>query len=203
MPLAFAAAISLTAPAWSIVHLRSGPLPGPAPAANTTASAEPTARATSSSPAFSRSHSTGPPPASRTRSALAGSRISDRTSSPPSLRSRVSSRAIFPEPPAIATFMPARALLGPRCGLEHAEQLAHAADEQALLVDLDPGAGRGVEDHVVAGMHRHADADVLPPVEARADREHDPLLRRRVVAAGRDHEAGAPHPVGVELLDHD
>ena len=36
--------------------------------------------------------------------------------------------------------------------LEHAEQLADAADEQALLVDLDPGAGGGGEDDVVAGL---------------------------------------------------
>ena len=79
----------------------------------------------------------------------------------------------------------------------------HSADEQALLVDLDPGARRSVEDDVVAGLDGHPDADVLPPVEPRPDREDDPLLRRRVVAARRDDEAGAPHAVGVELLYHD
>ena len=36
--------------------------------------------------------------------------------------------------------------------LEHAEQLAHAADEQALLVHLHPCAGRGGEDDVVAAL---------------------------------------------------
>ena len=53
--------------------------------------------------------------------------------------------------------------------LEGAEDLANPADEQALLVHLDPDARRGGEDHVVAGLHRHLDAGVLPPVEARAD----------------------------------
>ena len=42
--------------------------------------------------------------------------------------------------------------------LEHAEDLADAADEQPLLVDLDPDTGGGRKDDVVAGMNRHVDA---------------------------------------------
>ncbi len=87
--------------------------------------------------------------------------------------------------------------------LEHAEQLAHAAHQQALLVDLDPCSGRGREHDVVAGPDRHLHADVVPPVKARSDREHDPLLRGWLIRAGRDEQPGAPDPVGVELLDHD
>jgi hypothetical protein len=44
---------------------------------------------------------------------------------------------------------------------------------------------------------------VIPPVEARADREDDPVLGRRLIRSGRDDQARAPDAVGVELLDHD
>src|SRR4051794_23083152 len=84
-------------------------------------------------------------------------------------------------------------------GLEHAEQLAHPADEQALLVDVHPGAGRRREDHVVARLDRHLDADVLPPVETRPDGQHDPVLGRRLVRAGRDEQPRLAHAVGLEL----
>ena len=87
--------------------------------------------------------------------------------------------------------------------LEHAQQLTDPADEQPLLVDLDPGTRRGREDDVVAGLDRHPHADVIPPVEARADRQHDSLLRRRLVGAGGHQQAGAPDAVRIELLDHD
>ena len=73
--------------------------------------------------------------------------------------------------------------------LDHAEQLADAAHEQPLLVDLDPDAGGRGEDDVVADLHRHRDAGRLPPVDAGADRQHDPVLRRRLVVAG-GHDAG-------------
>ena len=56
---------------------------------------------------------------------------------------------------------------------------------------------------MVAGLDRHPHADVVPPVEPGADREHDPVLGRRLVGAGRHEQAGAADPVGVELLDHD
>src|SRR5262245_17453837 len=85
--------------------------------------------------------------------------------------------------------------------LEHPEELADTANEQLLLVDFDPRSGRGGEDDVIAGLDRHLHPGALPPVEPRADCEHDPVLRRRLMRAGRDHEAGAPHPVGLELLD--
>src|SRR5262249_46192577 len=51
--------------------------------------------------------------------------------------------------------------------LEHAEELADAADEQPFLVDLDPDPCRGREDDVIAGLHRHVHARARPPVQAR------------------------------------
>jgi hypothetical protein len=87
--------------------------------------------------------------------------------------------------------------------LEDAQKLDHTAHEQPLLVDLDPDAGGGGKDDVITGLHRHFDAGLLPPVEPGPDGEHDPLLRRRIVRSGRDDEPGPPHPVGIELLDHD
>lgn len=87
--------------------------------------------------------------------------------------------------------------------LENAQELSHAADEQTLLVNLHPGAGRGWKDDVIARLHRHLYADLLPPVEPRAHSEHDSLLRRRVVATGRYDQAGPPYAVLIELLhDH-
>ena len=51
------------------------------------------------------------------------------------------------------------------------------------------------------GRDGHLDPDAAPPVEPGPDRQHDPVLRRRLVLAGRQEQPGAPHPVGVELLD--
>src|SRR5688500_15308347 len=87
--------------------------------------------------------------------------------------------------------------------LEDPEELADAADEEPLLVDLDPDAGRRREDDVVAGLHRHLDPGLFPPVEAGTDREHDSLLRRRLVASRRHDQARAADAVRVELLDDD
>jgi hypothetical protein len=56
---------------------------------------------------------------------------------------------------------------------------------------------------VVTGLNRHLHADVIPPVEPGANREHDPVLGRRLVAPWRDEQTGAPDAVRVELLDHD
>ena len=53
---------------------------------------------------------------------------------------------------------------------------------------------------MVAGADRHRDAGGLPPVDPGPDREHDPVLRRRLVRAGRDDEPGLADPVGLELL---
>ena len=75
--------------------------------------------------------------------------------------------------------------------LEHAQQLAHAADQQALLLDLDPDARGGREDDVVAGHDRHLHAHAAPPVEPGPDRQHDAVLGRRLVLAGRQQQARA------------
>jgi hypothetical protein len=100
--------------------------------------------------------------------------------------------------------MTASALLGLGSGrLEHTEELNDPAHEEPFLVDLDPHAGRCREYDVIAWVHRHLDPGLLPPVEPRPNREHDPLLRRWVVSARRDDEAGPPHPIRIELLDHD
>jgi hypothetical protein len=56
---------------------------------------------------------------------------------------------------------------------------------------------------VVAGGDRHLHPGLLPPVEAGADRDDDPVLGRRLAGAGRDHETRLADPVGLELLDHD
>ena len=56
---------------------------------------------------------------------------------------------------------------------------------------------------MIAGPDRHRDPDVLPPVEPRADREHDAVLGRRLFGAGRHDQAGPANPIGIELLDHD
>ena len=83
---------------------------------------------------------------------------------------------------------------------DHAEQLTDAADQQPLLVDLDPDAGGRREHHVVADLHGHRDSGRLPPVDARPDRQHDPVLRRRLVLAGGHDQTRPAYAVGVELL---
>src|SRR5271167_3594036 len=77
--------------------------------------------------------------------------------------------------------------------LEDPEQFADAADQQALLVDVDPDAGREREDDVVAGPDGHLDAGLAPPVAAAADGEHDAVLGGRLVRAGGDDEPGLAH----------
>ena len=64
-----AARISLIAPSRSIVSLRSAPLPGPAPAAKTTASEPSIAAAISPASARSRSQTVADPPAAPTSTA--------------------------------------------------------------------------------------------------------------------------------------
>jgi hypothetical protein len=99
-----------------------------------------------------------------------------------------------------ATAAAHRAVLG---SLEHTEQLADATHEQTLLVDLDPCTSRCREHNVIAGLDRHPDANVVPPVKARADREHDPVLGWRLIGARRDEQTRAPDAIRVEFLDHD
>ena len=97
-------------------------------------------------------------------------------------------------PPAAA-----RAILD---ALKDAQQLPDPADQESLLIDLNPGSRRGREDHVIAWLDGHLDPDVVPPIESRANRQHDSVLGRRFVGAGRDHETRAANAVGIELLDH-
>ena len=66
-----------------------------------------------------------------------------------------------------------------------------------------PRRRRWREHDVVAWLDRHRHAGVLPPVHALPDGEHDPVLRRRLVRARRDHEPGLAHALGLELLDDD
>jgi len=56
---------------------------------------------------------------------------------------------------------------------------------------------------VVAGPNRHLDAGLAPPVATAADRQHDPVLRWRLVRAGRHHEPRLADAIGLELLDDD
>src|SRR5205807_8397323 len=86
--------------------------------------------------------------------------------------------------------------------LQHAQQLPDTAHEQPLLVDFDPGPGGGGEHDVIAGLDGHLHADMVPPVEAGADSQDDPLLGWRFVGAGRHEQSGAPDPIRVELLDN-
>src|SRR5918998_4506402 len=86
-----------------MVSLRADPLPGPAPAAKTTASAPVIASATSVVAACSRSTTAASAPARPTSSACSGLRISATTWSPRSDSSRLRRNAICPCPPAMAT----------------------------------------------------------------------------------------------------
>ena len=92
--------------------LRGAPLPGPAPAANTTASAPDSSTATSSAEAASRSQMTGSAPAVWISATWAGFLISPTGWSPRSARRRSSRSAIFPCPPAITIRMVASLLTG-------------------------------------------------------------------------------------------
>ena len=87
-------------------------------------------------------------------------------------------------------------------GVEHTEQLGDPADEQALVIDINPGAGLGRKDHVVAGLDWHPHPCGLPPVDALADRQNDAVLGWRLGGAGRNDEAGLAHHSRLELLDH-
>src|ERR1700744_2906284 len=93
------------APSRSMVTLRSAPLPGPAPAANTTTSAAPAASVTSAVEACSRSQPTARPPAASISGAGSGLGTSPTTSSPPAASSLTSLSPICPWAPAITTRM--------------------------------------------------------------------------------------------------
>jgi hypothetical protein len=55
---------------------------------------------------------------------------------------------------------------------------------------------------VVARFDGHLDADVVPPVEARSDRQDDPVLWRWFVRTRRHQQPRAPDTIGIEFLDH-
>ncbi len=87
--------------------------------------------------------------------------------------------------------------------LEHAQQLTHPADQQPFLLDLHPSAGGGWKYDVITRTDGHPNPDVIPPVQAGADREHDPVLRRWLVRARWHEQSGAPDTIRIELLDDD
>jgi RecB family endonuclease NucS len=56
---------------------------------------------------------------------------------------------------------------------------------------------------VVAWLDGHPHADVVPPIQSWPHGQDDPVLRRRLLLARRDQQAGPPHAIWVELLDDD
>src|SRR3954469_16738737 len=104
-PARSAASASRTAAAWSTVCLRSAPLPGPAPAAKTTASAPPTTPATSSTEADSRSSTAGSTPSSSRSPPCSALRTMPTTVSPRAESRRPSRRATCPWAPAMTMRM--------------------------------------------------------------------------------------------------
>jgi hypothetical protein len=87
-------------------------------------------------------------------------------------------------------------------GLEHTEKLADPADKQPFLVDLDPRSSGCGENDVITGLDGHAHADVVPPVQTGSDRQHDPVLWRRLVGARGHEQPGTADPIGVQFFDH-
>ncbi len=94
-------------------------------------------------------------------------------------------------------------LLSLLAGFNHAEQLADSADQQSLLLDLYPDPRRGRKDNVVAWRDGHLHTGRLPPVNAEANRQDDPVLGRGFVIAWRYQQAGAAEPFRFQFLDHD
>src|SRR5690606_35386289 len=85
------------------ISLRAAPLPGPAPAANTTASAPSTTAASSSARAASRSSTAAVAPACSRSGPWSGLRTTPVTRSPRPARRAASRNPIFPCPPATPT----------------------------------------------------------------------------------------------------
>jgi len=82
----------------------------------------------------------------------------------------------------------------------HAEQLADSADQQPFLFDLDPDTSRGGEDDVVAWGDGHLHTGRLPPVDAKANRENDAVLWRRLIVAGSNEQARATESFGFKFF---
>ncbi len=85
----------------------------------------------------------------------------------------------------------------------HAEQLADSADQQSLLFDLDPNTSRGGEDDVVAWRDGHLHTGRLPPVDAEANRENDPVLWRRLIVTRGNEQARATESFGFKFFYDD
>jgi hypothetical protein len=86
--------------------------------------------------------------------------------------------------------------------LQYAEKLGHPADQQALVIHIDPGPSVCREYDVVSGTDRHAHAGGFPPVNPLTNCEHDAVLRWRFGGPLGYHEPRLPHPLGLEFLDH-
>src|SRR4051812_49326357 len=142
-PSSRAASMHLTAPPRSIVRLRATPLPGPAPAAKTIASAPPTCGRTSS---CSRSQSTGCAPSDSRSAAWSGLRIRPRAVCPCRASSLRRRRATCPWPPATRTSMVSEATRRAFCGLaartEAVSDPVNVLDVDAALADLIPSEQR-------------------------------------------------------------
>src|SRR5215207_11082651 len=162
-PACSAPSMSLTAAPRSTVRLRAGPLPGPAPAAKTTASAPRTTSATSAAEACSRSSTTARAPSASRSATCPGSRTIPTASSPRAASSRPSRRAIRPCPPAMTTRIESD-LLSPCLARQPTELLAHAPVER-----------RAGHLRQVCGFPQEARADRLvgPQLPHRAPVEHD------------------------------
>src|SRR5215217_3153554 len=153
-PRSRAAWMSLSAPPRSIVRLRSAPLPGPAPAANTIACAKPMCSVGSSD---SRSQSTGSAPISSRSAAWSGLRIMPRPRWPFSESSRSSRIATCPCPPATRTSMercPTRSRAGDSCGHEVGSTSAVTALELLAAFVLVIGGAVGFTNAVEWLGHR-------------------------------------------------
>src|SRR5690606_20827650 len=208
-PARSAASANNTAAALSTVSLRATPLPGPAPAEKTAASAPDNTSATSSTLACSRSSTTGSAPISRSFSACSGLRMMPTAVSPLETRSRSNRNAILPCPPATTTRMEPRLVVPHALGSEArrlaGEQLfvgdlVHPAPHRVLAEGETVVPARQVEIEVrdlVGGHHPEAvhprpRQEVVHVVVAHGGRRGQ--HQRRLPVAGERHGGGHPRP---------
>src|SRR4051812_11703005 len=157
---------------------------------------------TTSQPSAWRCHAPGRDTSPTTiASSSVATRSTPRTSLPSARKRSTSARPMKPAAPVTKTDGALAVAIAGRPGFDHAEDLAHAAHQQALVLDLDPYAGRAREHDVVAGRDGHL--EVRDVGRAVADGEHDALVGGQVVRPLGDEQARLAHAVGLELLDHD